>query len=123
LALGELARLEAEAATPGLGSTAYMIPCFAREYRALVTDLAHTLQGVTVARTRAELRKVVGEFRVETTDEAIELWSTQTAEQVPMRIASGSQQQILVAGARYQRYLALATALDIAPHTGRQLPP
>lgn len=36
--------------------------------------------------------------RVERTQDAVELWSTQTAEQALMRPAAGSQQKILVAG-------------------------
>jgi DNA invertase Pin-like site-specific DNA recombinase len=88
----ELARLEAEALRPALGSVAHEISGLARDYRALVADLAQTLTGVNVARARAELRKLVGELRVETTEEAVELWSTHTPEQALMRLAGGSQQ-------------------------------
>jgi hypothetical protein len=81
----ELARLEAEATTPARGSVAFMIPRLAQEYRALVADLAQTLTGVSVPRARAEVRKLVGELRVETTENAVEIWSGQTAEQALMR--------------------------------------
>ena len=99
----ELARLEREASTPARGPIAYMIPRFAEDYRALVADLAQTLTNVSVPRARAEIRKLVGELRVETTEEAIELWSTQTAEQALMRVAGGRQRINLVAGAGFVR--------------------
>ena len=98
----ELARLEREASAPARGSVAYMIPRFAEDYRALVADLAKTLTNVSVPRARAEIRKLVGEVRVETTEDAIELWSTQTAEQALMRVAGGRQQINLVAGVGFE---------------------
>ena len=79
-----------------------MIPRLAEEYRALIADLAQTLTGVSVPRARAELRKLIGELRVETTEDAVELWSTETAQQALMRLAGGPQQKNLVAGVGFE---------------------
>ena len=70
----------------------------AGEYRAKVADLATALTGVSVPRARAELRKLVGEVRVEETEEAVTLWAAHSAEQALMRVAGGSQQIRVVAG-------------------------
>jgi hypothetical protein len=51
--------------------------------------LANTLTGATA---RAQLRKLVGELRVQTKDGAVEVWSTQIAEQALVRLAGGFQQ-------------------------------
>ena len=95
--------MEAESsARTAHGSVAYMIPRLAQEYRTLVSNLAQTLTVVSVPRARAELRKLVGELRVETTEDAVEIWSAQTAEQALIRLAGGSQQKILVAGVGFE---------------------
>jgi site-specific DNA recombinase len=98
----ELARLEAEVSAPPRGSVVEMIPRLAGEYRSMVADLANTLTGVSVPRARAEVRKLVGEIRVEETEDAVELWKTQTAEQALVRLAGGSQQICLVAGVGFE---------------------
>ncbi len=67
-----------------------MIPRLAEEYRALIGDLVQTLTGVSVPRARAELRKLLGE----TTEDAVELWSTETAQQALMRLAGGLSKKI-----------------------------
>jgi hypothetical protein len=68
----------------------------------LLRDLARTLANVSVPRARAELRKLVGELQVRTTEDAVELWSAHTAEQALMRLAGGSRQKSLVAGVGFE---------------------
>jgi len=58
----------------------------------MVADLARTLTEVNIQRARAEVRKLVGEIRVEATEETIELGSAQSADQALARVAGGSQQ-------------------------------
>ena len=64
----------------------------------MVADLARTLTEVNIRRARAEVRKLVGEIRVEATEETIELWSAQSADQALGGVAGGSQQKNVVAG-------------------------
>jgi hypothetical protein len=69
-----------------------MIPRLADEYRELVGDLANGLAEVSVPRARAELRKLLGEIRVDETPEALEFWSKHGA-QAALLQATGSDQQ------------------------------
>jgi hypothetical protein len=91
----ELARLETETARSVRGSVAYVVPHLAAEYRSMVADLAKSLTGISVPRARAELRKLIGELRLEVTEEAVEFWSTQSAEAALLRVAGAPQQMCL----------------------------
>jgi len=75
-----------------------MIPRFAQEYRAMVADLARTLTEVNIQRAQADVRKLVGEIRVEATEETIGLWSAQSADPALARVAGGSQPKDVVVG-------------------------
>jgi hypothetical protein len=67
----ELARLEADVPAPRAAAP-YAIPRLASEYRAMVADLAKSLTAVSVPRVRAELRKLIGELRIEETEDRVE---------------------------------------------------
>jgi len=66
------------------------MPRFVDEYRELVATLATTLANVNVDRARAELRKRIGEIRVNATAEEIRLEAAQGLEAALLR-ARGQQ--------------------------------
>lgn len=75
-----------------------MIPRYASEYRAMVGDLANALTEVSVPRARAEIRKLVGELRVDELEDRVEIRAAQSPEAALLRIAGAPEQICVVAG-------------------------
>ncbi len=78
------------------------MPRLVDEYRELVNNLADTLSNVNVNRARAEIRKLVGDIRVETTPEEIRLMSSEGAFETALLKSTGQNQVMLVAGAGFE---------------------
>jgi hypothetical protein len=107
----ELVRLQSATAACR-GSVEQLLPGLVDEYRALVDDLATSLTTVNVARARAEIRKLVGEIRVDATADEIRLESATGLENALVREA-GRSQVILVAGAGNWLYGRKPAALHV----------
>lgn len=94
----ELARLKAAAAQPQLGSVQQIVPRLVDEYRALVDNLAESLTSVNIARARAEMRKLIGDIRVNATPHEIRLEARENAVETALLRAAGHRQVLMVAG-------------------------
>ena len=76
-----------------------ILPRLVDEYRKLVDDLAQSLSGIVVNRARAELKKLHGKIKFESTPEEIRFWTEDGAIETTLLRAAGQNQLMLVAGA------------------------
>jgi len=79
----------------------HIMPRLVDEYRALVDDLAESLRSVNVDRARAEIRKLIGDIRVNSTPDEIRLETREGAVETALLRAAGERQVFMVAGARF----------------------
>ena len=79
----------------------HIMPRLVDEYRALVDDLAESLRSVNADRARAEIRKLIGDIRVNSTPDEIRLETREGAVETALLRAAGERQVFMVAGARF----------------------
>jgi hypothetical protein len=75
------------------------MPRLVDEYRALVDDLATSLQSVNIDRARAEIRELIGEIQLNATADEIRLEAKQGVVDAALLRAAGQRQVLMVAGA------------------------
>jgi hypothetical protein len=95
----EFARLRATSSRSRSGSVEKIMPRLVDEYRELVDNLATSLTSVNVSRARAEMRKLVGNIKVEATPDETRLLSKAGTFETALLKAAEQNQVMLVAGA------------------------